>query len=63
MNQRQKDLERERQWLIAQCARQRRRLSEDSAIARHWLNLARIVAISARRAARLYQYWNHSTQP
>ena len=63
MNERQKDLERRRLWLLAEADRQRRRLIADGEAADHWIRLTRMIVLGVRRAARLHQYWNHSTQP
>lgn len=63
MNERQKELERRRLWLVAQADRQRRRLINDGETAGHWIRLGQMIALAAVRAARLQRYWNHSMQP
>ncbi|MGH8263323.1 MAG: hypothetical protein ACRET4_07575 [Steroidobacteraceae bacterium] len=63
MSERTRHLERRRLWLISQANRERRRLVADGQVALHWIHLARMLAIAARRAASLYRYTNHSTQP
>jgi hypothetical protein len=63
MNERQSELERRRLRLVLQSDRHRRRLGADGAVADHWIRIARWIVVGASRAARLYRYWNHSTQP
>jgi hypothetical protein len=63
VSKRLKELERQRLWLTAQIDRQRQRLQAEGEAAGHWISVARMIAVSARRASRLYRYWNHSTQP
>lgn len=63
MSNRVKDLERRRLRLIEEAGEQRDRLRADSAVTGHWIRVARLIVLGARRATRLYRYWNHSTQP
>jgi hypothetical protein len=63
VSKRLKELERQRLWLAAQIDSQRLRLQAEGQAAAHWTRVARMIAVSARRASRLYRYWNHSTQP
>jgi hypothetical protein len=63
VSNRVKELERRRLRLLEEAAEQRRRLQQDSAVAGHWIRVARLIVLGARRATRLYRYWNHSTHP
>jgi len=63
VSSRLKELERRRLRLVEEAGEQRERLRADSAVAGHWIRVARLIVLGARRATRLYRYWNHSTQP
>lgn len=63
MSRRRLELEERRRALVVEARWQRRRLQGDAKVADHWIRLARMIVTGARRASRLYRYWNHATQP
>lgn len=63
MGNRLRELEERHQRLIAEIDWKRQRLQAAVSTTDQWVRIARLVMLGVRRASRLRQYWNHSTQP
>lgn len=63
MSNRLRELDERHRRLVAEIDWQRSRLQAAVSTTDHWVRIARLVMLGVRRASRLRQYWNHSTQP
>jgi hypothetical protein len=63
MSDRLRELDERHRRLVAEIEWQRGRLQAAVSTTDHWIRIARLVMLGVRRASRLRQYWNHSTQP